>query len=179
MFVQKIDNFFTEEMFTNIQGVCDDLLRREGNTFLVNLEYWPNYIVKDSFPVLIHKINRQSQLYLEIKEAIENKTELIVGSEIMFYYWTRHSYIPWHNDGSHPYALSIYLNEHWDKDFGGIFLYKESEEDIRGIMPKRNLAVLQKGGMMHCTTPVNHDGYIRKSIQVFLTKKNQGADDDN
>jgi len=180
--ITKIENFLPEQLFKSCQNISDDLLTRNANSFTTNLKYWEDEIVKDSFPVLVHFINRESDLYSVLKNGIENKTGYYVPNtaEIMFYYWTRYSYIPWHNDGIHDYTLTIYLNESWDKNFGGMFLYSDAttveeiqNNDVKGIFPKRNLGVLQKGGTFHCTTPVHYNGNMRKTIQVFLSKNKQ------
>jgi Rps23 Pro-64 3,4-dihydroxylase Tpa1-like proline 4-hydroxylase len=85
----------------------------------------------------------------------------------MIYYWTRLSYIPWHDDENHTGALTVYLNEEWDEDWGGYFLYKE-DETIKAILPKKNFALLQQGGIKHATTPVHLNGGIRFTIQTFF-----------
>jgi Rps23 Pro-64 3,4-dihydroxylase Tpa1-like proline 4-hydroxylase len=116
-------------------------------------------------------INKESLLFARLKDAIETKAnvELHDGS-IMFYYWTRHSYITWHNDQAFVGGVTIYLNRQWEQDFGGFFLYKDSREahELKGLIPKRNFALLQSGGIEHCTTPVNFNGDLRITIQAFV-----------
>ena len=134
-------------------------------------KWWNENIVKDSAPVFIHNIEQTSDLYKRLADVIQNKTKFYLGKHnIMFYYWNRYSYIPWHSDEIYDGAVTIYLNEFWEPDFGGYFLYHKDKKDIRAIIPTPNAAVLQYGGVRHCTTPVNFTGDIRITIQAFLYK---------
>lgn len=165
------NEFFTKELYHELIDTARFLLTEGANNFCTN-NWWDKKIVKDSFPVLIHGIHKNSELFFKTKQQIENKTELSVNddNDIMIYYWTRFSYIPWHKDHSYAGALTVYLNEEWHEDWGGYFLYEKNDNDIRAVMPKRNLGILQQGGVNHSTTPVHYDGNLRISIQVFLHK---------
>ena len=170
MKLTKYDEFFTEELYEELINTAKNLLRQGGNTFGTNAWWNPN-IVKDSFPVLIHGIYKDSELFAKVREQIEKKTKLAVKDhDIMIYQWTRFSYIPWHEDQNYEGALTVYLNEEWQPDWGGYFLYEDNKQEIRAILPKRNFGLLQQGGIRHSTTPVNFDGGMRISIQVFLDK---------
>jgi Rps23 Pro-64 3,4-dihydroxylase Tpa1-like proline 4-hydroxylase len=170
MKLTKYEEFFTEELYEELINTAKSLLRQGGNTFGTNA-WWSPDIVKDSFPVLIHGIYKDSELFAKVREQIEKKTKLAVKDhDIMIYYWTRFSYIPWHEDQNYEGALTVYLNEEWQPDWGGYFLYEDNKQEIRAILPKRNFGLLQQGGIRHSTTPVNFDGGMRISIQVFLEK---------
>jgi Rps23 Pro-64 3,4-dihydroxylase Tpa1-like proline 4-hydroxylase len=85
----------------------------------------------------------------------------------LYQYWPVGSYIPWHNDGYHKAAITIYLTEH-DKDDGGYFMYDDGH-GIKAVMPKPNRAVFVTGGLSHCVTTVNQGSPIRRTIQVWLS----------
>jgi Rps23 Pro-64 3,4-dihydroxylase Tpa1-like proline 4-hydroxylase len=172
MKIDVLENFFSEDLYNELITTAKDLLKRHDHNFATNA-WWDHSIVKDSFPVLIHSIYKTSELYKKCREEIENKINYAVNDHnVMIYYWTRFSYIPWHDDNKHAGALTVYLNEHWEPDFGGYFLYGDvHNNDIRAILPARNLGVLQEGGTKHATTPVNYSGGMRISVQVFLDKK--------
>jgi Rps23 Pro-64 3,4-dihydroxylase Tpa1-like proline 4-hydroxylase len=170
MKLTKYDEFFTEELYEELINTAKYLLRQGVNTFYTNA-WWSENIVKDSFPVLIHAIHRDSELFAKVREQIEKKIKLAVKDhDIMIYYWTRFSYIPWHEDQNYEGTLTVYLNEEWHPDWGGYFLYEDKKQDVHAILPKRNFGLLQQGGIRHSTTPVNFDGGMRISIQVFLDK---------
>jgi len=168
MKLTKYEDFFSEDLYKECIDTAKDILLQGGHNFCTN-GWWNREIVKDSFPVLIHSIHRESKLFNNIRKGIENKTKLTVKHhDIMFYYWTRFSYIPWHEDKIYAGSLTVYLNEKWDPDFGGYFLYEDNKKEIRAVLPKPNLGLLQQGGFRHSTSAVNYDGGMRISIQVFL-----------
>jgi hypothetical protein len=170
MNLQKFENFFTEELYNELINTARYLMQNGDYVFSTNARWNPG-IVKDSFPIFMHGLNRESQLFSDCVRQIENKTKMIISDyQIMLYYWTRFSYIPWHTDENHDGALTVYLNEEWQDDWGGYFLYKENKE-IKAIVPKPNFALLQQGGLHHATTPVNLSGGIRITLQTFLRKK--------
>lgn len=170
MKLTRYDDFFSQEVYGELIETAKTLLRQNALVFSTNAHWDPN-IVKDSFPVLIHSIYRTSELFNKVQSEVENKTNLFVKDhDIMIYYWTRFAYIPWHADKSYGGALTVYLNEEWHEDFGGYFLYEDKKE-VKAILPKQNFGLLQQGGLRHSTTPVNYNGGMRISLQVFLENK--------
>jgi len=167
--LKRFENFFPEDLYQESIDTAKHLLRQGGNTFCTNA-WWNPDIVKDSFPVLIHGIYNDSELFAKLRTSIEKTTRLFVNDhDIMFYYWTRFAYIPWHEDQDYAGVLTVYLNEQWEPDFGGYFLYEDKDE-VKAILPKPNCGLLQSGGIRHSTTPVNYNGGMRISLQVFLDK---------
>lgn len=77
------------------------------------------------------------------------------------------SYIPWHNDANHDYAITVYLTE-WEKDWGG-FLTIEGDQPwfSYAVVPKYNRAVCMNGGHLHCVTPLTAKANVRISLQAF------------
>lgn len=173
--ITRFDDFFPEEIYNELVGTAKFLLKNGTMAFSTNA-YWDRKIVKDSFPVLIHEIHKNSELFVKTKEQVESKTNFSLNEhDIMFYYWTRFSYIPWHRDQSYAAALTVYLNEEWHEDWGGYFLYEKENNDIGAIQPKRNLGLLQQGGVKHSTTSVHYNGNMRITVQVFLDKREKNA----
>jgi Rps23 Pro-64 3,4-dihydroxylase Tpa1-like proline 4-hydroxylase len=85
----------------------------------------------------------------------------------MIYFWTKLSYIPWHDDTQADSALTIYLNDYWDQDWGGYFMFKLNNE-IKAIKPDRNLGVIQTGNVSHSVSTVNLDADLRITLQAFF-----------
>ena len=138
---------------------------RAGQYDLRTSRAWDPRIVKNSAPVLIARVKDEALLQ-NIQQNVKDK---IGDYEInaMFYYWTQLSYIPWHNDGDHKGALTIYLSDQ-DLDAGGYFMYDEGKGMIKSIRPIRNRAVLQQGGIYHCVSTVNVGYPTRITMQVWL-----------
>ena len=86
----------------------------------------------------------------------------------MFYIWTKLSYIPWHNDHHVNGALTVYLNNYWDINWGGYFMYKNQNNEINAIKPETNLGVLQLEGVEHSVSTVNVNAENRITLQTFF-----------
>jgi len=130
---------------------------------------WGYELVQESSPVLINDIPDDSELYQRILEDLKTRSEIPSVKEVkmMFFYWTRGSYIPWHTDQNYEAGITIYLNDVWGQDDGGLFLYREDDQ-IKGLIPEYNMMVIQTGGVYHTVTPIIPVGAIRASIQIFL-----------
>lgn len=168
--VTIVENFFPEELYHNCYESAMMTYGAGENVFFTNSN-WTDSIVKDSFPVLCHSIYRESQLFEHIfNHTVRRGYRPIDGGSVLFYFWTTHSYIPWHFDvDQQDSAITVYLNPEWDRDFGGYFMYEDGSE-IKAILPKRNRAVINDQGHEHCTTPVHPNGKLRVTLQIFCNK---------
>lgn len=129
---------------------------------------WGKDLVQESAPVLIYDLPDDS-LRNDIIEYIVSLKKVPHFTEfyVMFHYWTRGSYIPWHSDKGYVAGITIYLNDTWSEDDGGFFLYREDDQ-IKALIPEFNMMVMQVGGTEHMVTPIIRVGAIRASIQVFV-----------
>lgn len=168
--VKIVDNFLSEELYQNCYDSAAKIYGAGDNVFFTNAN-WPYEIVKDSYPVLCHNVYRDSSLFENIYNSIVNHGyRPVEGGSILFYFWTAHSYIPWHTDTDRQQAaITVYLNPEWDRDYGGYFMYEDRAE-IKAILPKRNRAVINDLGHEHCTTPVHPNGKLRVTLQIFCNK---------
>jgi hypothetical protein len=163
------------ELFENVfdPQFCTFLLRESqaklasGRDFSRSNYQWDSGIVRASLPVLVRDYDEaMSALILGqlIKRGVIESNKF----SVMNYAWSRLSYIPWHDDPSHKTAITVYLNERWDSDWGGIFLYMDEAGEIRGYIPKFNTCVKNSGHILHSTTMVTPDADgPRLTVQIF------------
>lgn len=79
--------------------------------------------------------------------------------------------INWHDDFKYQAGATIYLNTEWNRNFGGYFIYQMKDQDtMTALQPKQGVAVYQKGGVLHATTPMSLSAPSRKSLQVFINE---------
>lgn len=165
--ITKIEDFFDEKLFFDIVEYSVKILSQDNNNFKTNY-MWPNNIVRDSFPVLIHLMDPNGDLNQKIQQNVLKKIGL-TPIRVMLYYFTRMSHIPWHNDSGYENAMTVYLNETWNMNTGGAFLYMDPDvNNIKAIYPKRNVAVLQKGGTQHAVLPTTATADMRVTLQMFF-----------
>ena len=86
----------------------------------------------------------------------------------------RLSYIPWHDDGSRGErrAVTIYLNEYWDQNWGGCFAF-QSNNEINCVQPKYNIGLVVDSGVYHSVFSTTMDAPIRESVQLFELRSNE------
>jgi hypothetical protein len=75
---------------------------------------------------------------------------------VQHYMWHKHSAISSHNDWAYAWAATIYLNENWNLDWGGLFMWQDSDNgEIHGHVPEYNSMALNKGKVNHFVTPLS------------------------
>jgi len=75
--------------------------------------------------------------------------------------------INWHDDTTHIYGITYYLNHRWNKKYGGEFLFKD--EQSNGFIPLvGNSIVIIKSPFQHKVAPVMNPSVPRKTIQIFV-----------
>jgi hypothetical protein len=160
------DNFFDEALYNECYDYSTSCFESSVISLRTNLN-WEQNIRKDSSLVLVHDLSNKNDLYKKINDIVKTKCQVNSIKNIMFYYWTQGSHIPWHNDGCHNGGITIYLNKVWDEDWGGIFLCKD-DETINGFYPKQNRSIMQVGGIEHSVAPTTKNSDIRFTIQIFF-----------
>ena len=135
-----------------------------------NLTSWPSGVVGSSGTILVFDIENDSELFAKLKTALLP----MVGQEFESKKWiftyavgSYISFIPWHGDDKHLRSMTIYLNEVWDKNWGGYFLY-ESEDGIRAELPTFNKGILFTPPLQHSTTMPTLNAPLRLSLQLFV-----------
>jgi hypothetical protein len=141
---------------------------KNGNALWRTNYWWHESIIKESCPVLVHNYDEQTSNTI-LESLIHNGVISDKNYMVMNYVWTKGSYIPWHGDGHVAEGITVYLNEYWDDNWGGFFLYRENDKDthLKGIVPKFNLASKNFGNVEHTVTTVNPAAQNRITIQMF------------
>lgn len=133
--------------------------------------FWKKPLTKNSVPLIIKKIDDPELLNTIITSFIKlnKKHKRYRYEEVFFYIWPSFSYINWHDDHSWDIASSIYINEHWDINDGGLFLYKHKGEN-KFYCPEFNTCVVNQNHLSHATTMIVPNAPHRLSIQIFGKK---------
>ena len=157
---------------------CLDYVKneRKNSSWIIYQYHWPdgigegvignNYGTPIPVDLFFEIVQSVSKVFPEITETKH------IPEHCVFYIWSKHSSINWHDDGHWDYGLTIYLNDVWEEWQGGYFLWKDlsNNEEIRGIIPTKNTMVLNDEAEEHMVTPVSPYSEDRISIQMFLSK---------
>ena len=172
MYITQYESFLSEELFLEVQTFVKELITDNKKPLSTSFGLWQKELINASTPILRYMFNSDEvELFQKIKKEVEIKIPYRV-TNIVVHMMPKLSYITWHDDHHVKAALSLYLNETWDPNWGGVFMYK-IDNKICAVEPKRNLGVFQYGGTKHCVTTVNMDAEYRLSLQFFLEKEKQ------
>jgi Rps23 Pro-64 3,4-dihydroxylase Tpa1-like proline 4-hydroxylase len=175
--VTKYIDFLPFDLLNELQEFANKVNQMDVNSvdgFKTNKTDWEDDIVQESEPLKIYTVeaDEDNELINRIKTEIRNQTGWKTDGPIMLYFWPPGSYIPWHDDGHMNAGFTLYLNDFWDRDWGGLFLYEYGpENNIVGLTPKENIAVLQEGGVYHAITTINKGSNVRITLQAFFLEK--------
>ena len=87
--------------------------------------------------------------------------------KIFIHLFSRASFIPWHDDNTHAQSGTIYLNEVWEKDWGGYFAYADGDE-IKCLIPSYNTGCFFTPPIMHSALLTAGNAPLRESVQFFV-----------
>lgn len=66
-------------------------------------------------------------------------------------------YIPFHDDHSYHFAATLYLNDKWNIEDGGLFIYKDKPtNEYKVIVPEKNMCVINTEKEVHHVSMVNY-----------------------
>ena len=85
------------------------------------------------------------------------------------YVWPRGSGISAHDDGNKKFGATIYLNNDWQLDFGGLFVWQDKESnELKVRVPEYNSMVLNNNEELHLVTPVAFNcPAMRHTVQIW------------
>ena len=108
--------------------------------------------------------------YKTVDPAFEEFNEVVCFLHI----WPSGSQINWHHDADDSYerlSSTIYINEAWNWNWGGFFIYDDPDLGQGWIYPHPNSMVWFKPPVWHSTSMITLAAeHPRLSIQLFFTK---------
>ena len=117
---------------------------------------------------------------LEVNKALKkyfSKIDSDCEVVYQYYIWNKMAGISNHNDGHTNLAATLYLNDIWDPNWGGLFVWKDKNEKkeykLNAICPKQNMLIINDEKEMHLVTPTAPTiPYIRITIQIWYGHPN-------
>ena len=138
-----------------------DLYSQEMNSLMhgadsvqwnISLFNWADEL-KDSIVGSVYQRETSDVLNESVRQDLLNvgavkPTEKVI---VKHYMWDRNSGIALHGDSHIKRSVTIYMNEEWNPNWGGIFVY-QNEDSWSAIMPKFNTAVMNDEHVKHMVT---------------------------
>jgi hypothetical protein len=166
--IKVFDNFLTKDLIFLTKGLCSSNLHEYK--WRTNLS-WNESIKKSSSTVLILSLTDEKNL----KDFLTKKFNFLFPQtkdcqiSILYYIWSNLSFIPFLFDANKILSATIYLNENWNIDFGGLFLYEYLNEK-KFVIPEFNKCVVNESLVYHGTSLTTSDAPLRETIQIFFNK---------
>lgn len=164
--IHVYQNFLSEQLLQDIRAYLDQKIVSESPVWYSNVS-WNNSVVKNSGNIMITQMAEFKNQLLPYYRGLGDKFQ---NCDIwpQLFVWSRGAYLPWHDDHGRDFASTIYLNKQWDPDDGGIFLYKDTADAIRGELPEYNKMVINDSKLEHHVTMIaNMAKTHRISIQIW------------
>lgn len=163
--VTKYKNFLSDEIYIRLK----EIVQNKKNKFIMVSLADGNSVNSNS--IMRYGLENDFELKKQIQIEIESKIPYFVKN-IHINLIPNLSFIDWHKDSHCIAALTVYLNEKWNDNWGGYLIYEENDE-LKAIKPEKNLAIIQKTPLNHSVSMVNIGADYRISLQMFLHKENE------
>lgn len=159
-------------------GKCLDIMHDVDNTLLkepvwkINKTNWQSHLTRgytgsvylvdfrDHYAELDKKITWQIQDSGHFKNKIDWKS-----TRLILQVWDTGSGCNWHTDNHCDFACTIYLNDIWKEEWGGILRYRQNDED-KYLIPETGTMVINHNQAYHMVTE-SKAPHFRYTLQCF------------
>ena len=161
-----VNNVLTEDAF---QVVIDNIKHYSKlNLWTSSSLFWsPEIRVGNHVGVLTHLIKGPFADYIE--KEISHFLPEYARLQIQMYLWPEGSNISWHDDNGFSFGATIYLNRHWEINYGGLFVWEDSDtKELKILCPCKNTMVINDKKEGHCVTHVTSAApETRMTLQIW------------
>ena len=163
-------DFLSSEIFEELNNISKNFVQNNLEDIYKNKD-WKNTIKEDNnLPVCMYDLPNNQFSYELIKEVSYKTNFKPPFFKIRLHFSLPNSHIPWHID-NHKTGITIFLNNDWDLDHGGLFLYKDRDnnDNIKAILPEKNKVVIVRNGITpHAVSILSNNSKIRRTLQIFI-----------
>jgi hypothetical protein len=168
--IKVFKNFIPEDLVSEINRYTGS--RAKSNVWSISNLTYSQDLVEGSTPIFcmsLHEdiVKKIIKLYTKQFKEFKNKK-----FNMDYKIYSPNSYITWHGDNEYLAGSTIYLNKEYYENDGGIFLYKDEKNDIRGLEPTyRSMVLNYKDKNRHCVTAISpRPRFLRETIQIFIKR---------
>lgn len=128
---------------------------------------WPDEIKVGQTGMVTHA-RVSEELAEQIKKCVAPYMPEHNSLHIQHYLWHKYSGINMHDDSGHRFGATLYLNREWDIAYGGVFIWKDDNGELRAISPEFNTMVVNAKKHHHMVSMVSPLAPVmRYSIQIW------------
>ncbi len=165
-------NALTQNTLMLINRELTNFMEQPDKWTCSNFKWQPNVMINISGVTMITTISEG--LTKIILEDLQDILPTICHSKLQYFVWTPNSGISTHTDNRYTFGATLYLNQTWDPNDGGIFMYEYDKDDWRAHVPSYNTMVINDTKAWHLVTPVSPFAkHNRYTIQIFGDVENE------
>lgn len=160
------NNVLSENLLQEISKEVKDKI--QSNSWGTSEIFWePSLRLNSTGTVLISDCSDEMQKLVlsELKNRLPEYSKIFVK----YHLWQKGSAISCHEDANYKFGATVYLNDVWDINSGGIFVWRPKDSDImKAIAPTYNTLVVNDESELHFVTPISYNtNNFRVTIQIF------------
>jgi hypothetical protein len=172
--IYQVPNFLEPEVLTALRQKFES--SRGRDVFEINnMGRWGAGLEAGSLaPVLILKLDEYRDYFLQKYKALDPAFADFNNLICYMHIWLPGTQINFHHDNDEGFprlSSTIYINEAWNWNWGGLFLYDDADLGQRWIFPHENHMIWFRPPLWHSISMVTQLAeYPRLSIQLFFTQ---------
>tara|TARA_B100001113_G_scaffold289353_1_gene245277 strand:+ start:365 stop:850 length:486 start_codon:yes stop_codon:yes gene_type:complete len=161
--MRVVENALNEDVFSYCKKELESRLQEKESWWVSEGPYYTGSDIMAS-----RILSETTQMITnELKRNIRDISKCNVSAKYMI--WQPNSGINFHNDTGKGYGITIYMNDVWDPDYGGWFVWQDNNtQEWKTILPQRNLMVVNDIQEFHSVTPVSQQN--RFTLQIWGRK---------
>lgn len=164
--MKTILNFLDPGTIQAIQQEIEVFKKQEA--WAISTNYWSRELTEG---IIGHVSVRfvGSELHTILLNKVQPFLPVNLGNiGIMHYLWHPLSGINVHNDSNFIFGATIYLNEEWNINWGGLLVSQDNTGTLHTHYPHFNSLVINDQREVHTVTTVSPSApYLRHTIQIF------------
>tara|TARA_B100002019_G_C21216830_1_gene572493 strand:- start:666 stop:1169 length:504 start_codon:yes stop_codon:yes gene_type:complete len=164
--MKVLNNVLSEDL---IQEISKELKNKiQSDSWGTSEVFWePSLRLNSTGTVLISNCSDRIQKLLlsELENVLPEYSEVFVK----YHLWQKGSAISCHQDMNYKFGATLYLNDVWDLNWGGIFVWKPNDSNtMKAIAPTHNTLVVNDESELHFVTPISYNtDTFRVTMQIF------------
>ncbi len=163
--MKTLYNFLNKDVISQAYAEVDQF--KSDYRWKCSQSFWNEELLDGSVIGNVSQANVSPQLANTISDVIVRHIPKCSELWIQHYLWHPLSGINMHEDGRYSFSATIYLTQHWDNNWGGLFVYEKNEE-LLVLAPKFNSINITPKDTKHMVTTLSPLApYPRYTIQIW------------
>jgi Rps23 Pro-64 3,4-dihydroxylase Tpa1-like proline 4-hydroxylase len=163
-----VENFLTSEAINIVEDIKKSYNSKEQKRLGWTNATWDPYLHGPSALTYVIPIPELDKHLKPIFEEIDPAFKDAV-IDTQFCIWGKGSTIPFHNDSHVAFAATVYLNEKWAVEDGGLFLWRDQiTNELLVVSPEYNTGVINNLHELHHVSVVSYGAtQYRMTLQIW------------